>query len=710
MEKLGKTLNIASRLPHFYDTKNAGSLLYQFIDVFGYIIEQAETDLMEVMRAHHVDTASNEDSQGFIGKQKGDLDKIFTLYLETLGGTSQLIQISDRFTAGSIKNVNSFVYQLQTNTDEVSQYFRENFSPLTKDLLERYQATGPSFHQDSFKNLPKLAISILVAENPLSKYLKTQLDAKSKEILSYYDGSEPVPQPLQEILLTLLNKQLTNPYFYTRNKAYFHSLPLLEIIKQLLAAPTTYEDRLRLHRLLLETAYPQYIQPRNIPSKAEVENILIQELNRFLEGYKREGKTAENLGNLIKQNRRLLEITYPNELEKSYAPYRERLKGIISILRRGAATRQGILDLVAANLGILGESDAALAAKKQIRIEEFAPEIMFVRPPIGESESEEVIVLRSSNNSFDTGAYDVSFFDDREPHLVNSACGYLLRLFQEFTTFNPNAEPSEIEIKVEVASILPVEKLYNPRIVHVNTGEVISYEGAVKAGDVLLFRRDTVLVNGQPYYIQNPPPLLPINISKWRFEAQLVPDYPLGLFNQKNYNLSTLGFAQIAVYLEMRIYKLNPGRFEVIIPWDIPGYTDKFDEALDHPRNQIANIINHVKAAGVLAIINYEKFLRSHHDLAVELTIERSPFLDEHISEEKFNLLGLKIPYSDDIRQEMRDRILTSGFDYATFDSGSSFAAGRASYPDENYHEMSDKLVISGVFDYTEFDSGNNFD
>ncbi len=696
MEKLGKTLNIASRLPHFYDTKNAGSLLYQFIDVFGYIIEQAETDLMEVMRAHHVDTASNEDSQGFIGKQKGDLDKIFTLYLETLGGTSQLIQISDRFTAGSIKNVNSFVYQLQTNTDEVSQYLRENFSPITKDFLERYQATGPSFHQDSFKNLPKLAISILVAENPLSKYLKTQLDAKSKEILSYYDGSEPVPQPLQEILLTLLNKQLTNPYFYTRNKAYFHSLPLLEIIKQLLAAPTTYEDRLRLHRLLLETAYPQYIQPSNIPSKAEVENILIQELNRFLEAYKGEGKTADNLCNLIKQNRRFLEITYPNELEKSYAPYRERLKGIISILRRGAATRQGILDLVAANLGILGESDAALAAKKQIRIEEFAPEIMFVRPP---------------NSSFNTAIYNVSFFAAaREAPTANLSPRYSLRLFQEFLTINPNPESSEIEMRLEIAKNLPHQELYNPRIVNISTGELITYEGAVKSGDVLLFRRDTVLVNGKIYQLPHSAPLLPPNNSRWRFEAQLSANEPIGLFDQQNFNESTLGFEEIAVYLEMRIYKLNPGRFEVIIPWDIPGYTDKFDEAVDHPRHQIAKIINHVKAAGVLSIINYEKILHETHDLAVKLTLERSPFLDEHIAKDKINLCGLKIPYSDDMRQEMAAKTLTSGFDYARFDSKSDFGSLPPSYPGENYHEMSDKLVIGGTFDYTSFDSGNTFE
>ena len=44
------------------------------------------------MRAHWVDKANNEGSQGFNSTQKGDLDKIFTLYLESLGGTSQLNQ------------------------------------------------------------------------------------------------------------------------------------------------------------------------------------------------------------------------------------------------------------------------------------------------------------------------------------------------------------------------------------------------------------------------------------------------------------------------------------------------------------------------------------------------------------------------------------------------------------------------------------------
>lgn len=641
MEKLGKTVNIASRLPHFYDTENVESVLYQFIDVFGSIIEQAETDLIDVMRAHHVDTATNEDSQGFIGARKGDLDKLLTIYLEALGGTSQLIHISDRFSPGSIKNVNSFASNLQTNTDEVSQYLRANFTVETKDLLDRYQATRPIFNKDSFENLPKLAISILVAQNPLSKYLNSLLKQESQQLLSLYDGSEPVPQPLPEILLALLNKQLNKPDFYAKNKVYFQSLLLLENVKQLIDAPTNQEDRLRLHRLLLEAAYPEYIQPSNIPSKCEVEAVLIQELDRFLEAYRSESAAPDST-NIIKQNRLLLETTYPNELEKSYAPYRERLKGIIAILRKGAATRQGILDLVAANLGILGDSPAALEAKKKIRIEEFDPEKTWLRPP---------------NTSFGIVAYH-----------------YPLRLFQEFVAASPNPQPSEIEIFLEVPQNLRVERLYNPRIVHLDTGNFICYEGMIKSGDKLLFRGDTVLVNGQPFHSQKNTPLLPIGNSRWRFEAQVVGDYPVGLFDKARFDSSTLSFSEVAIHLEMRTYKLNPGMFEVTIPWDIPGYSDKFGEAADHPRHQIYNIINHVKAAGVLAIVNYEKFFLEIHEIEVQLTIERSPFQETHIAEEKFNILGLKIPDTDGIRHEMSDRFLTSGvFDYTAFDSGNGF-------------------------------------
>ena len=93
---MGRTSSITNRLPDFYKSGEGESVLHRFIDIFGRTLDQAELDLLKVMRAHWVDTADNEDSRGFNTAQKGDLDKIFSLYLENLGGTSQLKQTERR--------------------------------------------------------------------------------------------------------------------------------------------------------------------------------------------------------------------------------------------------------------------------------------------------------------------------------------------------------------------------------------------------------------------------------------------------------------------------------------------------------------------------------------------------------------------------------------------------------------------------------------
>ncbi|NEO75984.1 hypothetical protein, partial [Moorena sp. SIO4G3] len=73
MEKRGKTTSITNRFPHFYDGANVESLLYQFIDVFGSLLEQGETDLLGVMRSHHVDTADNEGSDSILSSASQQL-------------------------------------------------------------------------------------------------------------------------------------------------------------------------------------------------------------------------------------------------------------------------------------------------------------------------------------------------------------------------------------------------------------------------------------------------------------------------------------------------------------------------------------------------------------------------------------------------------------------------------------------------------------
>ena len=137
-------------------------------------------------------------------------------------------------------------------------------------------------------------------------------------------------------------------------------------------------------------------------------------------------------------------------MEKSYAPYRERLFGLIQVLRRGASTRQGILDIVAANLGIVGDDPGTRAARARIDIEEFAPQ----------------------RKSFFTGN---------------------IAIFQEFDVNNPNPEEVSPEIWLSVLDIS--FGLSNLRFVDVKSGHTVAVNIPVQAKDNLVIKQDSVSLN-----------------------------------------------------------------------------------------------------------------------------------------------------------------------------------------------------------------------
>jgi len=426
---MGKTESIIRRFPDFYQTEDTASLLYQFVDVFGQTLNQAEIDLLKVMRAHWVDTADNEGSQGFDTAQKGDLDKIFSLYLENLGGTSQLKQVNRR--------------------------------------------SGP-------------------------------------------DG-------------------------------------------------------------LIDDAH-----------------------------------------------------------------YRERIKGLIQVLKGGASTKEGIITIVAANLGIVGDDEAAAAARQTIRIVEFLPQPFPV--DFGELALSETIVVE-----------------------------------------NPNVVAVNPEIRIRALADLPVP-LFNPRLINPATGQFGQYQGTISAGDVLSFFPDSsAMLNGVPVPLEGGTPSLPPGSSTWRFEA--IPGLSKGRFDQDRFNFATFEkdrlepvgeFTEKVVQLAMTLPKLTPGAFTVRIPWDIPGYTDKFDEFGDHPRNQIKFIVNKVKAAGVFAEIAYEKRFGEIHQAADSLAMsgERQPLTeDQGLEERNFDIGSTQTPYPGGLEHELADSLITRGvFDMTTFDSLNTFA------------------------------------
>ena len=127
------------------------------------------------------------------------------------------------------------------------------------------------------------------------------------------------------------------------------------------------------------------------------------------------------------------------------------------------------------------------------------------------------------------------------------------------------------------------------------------------------------------------------------------------------------------VSVRVSSYKPDPGIFTVVIPWEIPGFTDKFD-AQDHPRQQIRGLVDRVKAAGVQALVAYKLVFAEQHATEVSL---------RHLSVEGA-LLGDRQDSGDALRME-------------------SEQAAREDTA------VQDSIIVSGCLDFTRFDSLNRF-
>src|SRR5262245_47227288 len=89
---MSRTGQIVSRFPAFYRSGDTENLYYKFVGVFASMLDDAEEELLRVMKTHWVKTADNEGSTGFDATEKGDLDRMHALYLESLGRTAPLKQ------------------------------------------------------------------------------------------------------------------------------------------------------------------------------------------------------------------------------------------------------------------------------------------------------------------------------------------------------------------------------------------------------------------------------------------------------------------------------------------------------------------------------------------------------------------------------------------------------------------------------------------
>lgn len=501
-----KTTSILSRLPAFYRSEEHESVLYRLLETYALLLEGAEQDLIRVMRSHWVDKADNEGSDGLDAQQKGDLDKLFALWLESLGGTALLRQTGRRSGA--------------------------------------------------------------------------------------------------------------------------------------------------------------------------------------------EGEADDRA-------------------------YRDRIKALIDVIRRGASTVEGIRAVVAANLGIIGDNPVAIYARNQIRIVEYLPESVKTELPS-------------------------------------------VALYSPFNLENPNPVHIPVGFFIQVSGQVPLPLVELFVELPATQQRLICPLNLVSGDELYLFFDKTGLLNGEAFQAAGTGIQLPPGISQVQIGAKL--GYPGGAFDRTRYELATfdaskaadmgrfdaVGFDESTFALQDSVlsvtalrYNIYPGAFTVTIPWDSPAFTsafslsgsaqklleqagltvpedftektyetiadllaepwmeplsgtpnqdallqlfapmllpreDRFQHIPVNPRAQIRSIIERVRAAGIYTLVQYEK-----------------RFTETNALSDALQLSGVHSSFQE-----------TSILDHAKHDQLKLLTLQK---PAPEKHELDDALTISGVFGVTGFDTLNTF-
>ena len=495
------------------------------------------------------------------------------------------------------------------------------------------------------------------------------------------------------------------------------------------------DDLIRLNRILLESVYPEEIPSSKTPTAIEVAQQLAKAFNQKiltddkLYENNKESFTFKSLSpelqSLIQSksqskllNRLLLETAYPTYLEKSITIYRKRLERLVDVLKSGASTQEGIIKIVAANLGMSTDDNEEIKPWESYLFDipitlESSLSKLTVPAELQQVFREKglilafgtTIVLKKSQQCWLlTDASQGQAYRILKKNGTLKVYRQLIRVIEffpelvfhkytihphidKFNVQNPNAVPAIPAIQIKIldnrknpqGSLSP---LTNIVLKNLTNNQSIKYEASLNINQILLLLPDgSAMVNGVT--IPKPPlvgtmPSLPLGQSEWLIEADIgnpqvtfdstLFDFSLFESNATNPITSEEQAKSYSLEVTLSFYQITPGGFTVKIPWQIPGYSDRFDESLDHPRHQIQSLIEKVKASGICAKIAYEQQFQEDHQIEEKLLFRgKGRFSEDHNITDKFDGRSRQSLRSE---QEMSDTFLTSSvFDYTYFDT-----------------------------------------
>ncbi len=406
---------------------------------------------------------------------------------------------------------------------------------------------------------------------------------------------------------------------------------------------------------------PEYLwafEERQIPSRSRVRNLLQGRLNYLLQSDGEEteiffshllsiNEDANDLVKLYKDDEKmlrrfLLESIFPYEVKHIYRIYQERLHALIQVLRKGASTKQGIIDIVAANFGLISDEPEAIKAKELIQIKEYDP---------------------------------------KEEHFFNKN----VALYKPFSVTNSNETEAFPKVKITLlkAQFKGISNLTFFEIsAGLKTGNSFSIDIEMRINDTLQLLPDgTVVFNGvySSRKIDGSAfSLSPGNTHTWQIEAKILSSDEktfgsFGRFDVTNFDDAVLISEEECLKVEVLTDKLTFGAFTIVIPWHIKGITDRFAEGKDHPRHKIKSLVENVKAAGIKLSVSYLYDCEETHELndRFDISLRGKQLQEAHEINDSFSNNSQLILNE---KHELTDLIKTSGiFDYTKFDSANGF-------------------------------------
>ena len=261
-----------------------------------------------------------------------------------LGGYSQV-------SPDDIRDLPAFANNLSSGSNSVSRFLRDSLAPITRALLKRQivssfrdeslcpHPTTALFSAADLKDVPsflnKLQNDPNPATRPVSQFLWREFSSKGQALLT---ESAPADQSRRSAVLAReLNRILQgSPLYDKQQKARFAGVELSEATRLVAEADPTSANASRvtqsqlLNRLLLEDAYPEFIEKSDCPLRVA----LAEELTRIVKGtscFETQRFAGVSLSEETKQllapdqngtshvrlNRCLLEDTFPAELLKN---------------------------------------------------------------------------------------------------------------------------------------------------------------------------------------------------------------------------------------------------------------------------------------------------------------------------------------------------------------------------------------------------------